>query len=111
MSDCVTLHKHVFITSVTASTDSAWIPVDWKYHGIQQRAVSGFKVATSADSVDVLLRTTVTAADGLTYSVISTATSWGASVTNFSAVIQGPFEEIKVRKIGSSGAATVIGII
>lgn len=105
------LTKHVFLSSVAASTAGTWYPVDWRYSGIQQRSIIGTKAASASDVINIELNIIVTAADNSLLTVITTATSFAGAVTNFSAVIQGPFDQIRVRKEGSSAAATVVGMI
>lgn len=104
----IKLNNYTFLNAVTASTVTPWIPLDYKLDpGGTQRTIMGSKVATSADTVDLQLR--ILTDDGV--EVITTATSWGASVTNFSAVIQGQATHARINKVGSSAAATVVGII
>jgi hypothetical protein len=107
----ITLNKHLFLASAAASAATAWYPVDYKDSEIQERSIQGVKGATSGDVLNVELRTDVTAPDGVTYQVITTATAFTGAVTNFSCVIRGPFEYIRVRKEGASAFATVIGIV
>jgi hypothetical protein len=106
----ITLNKHLFLASAAASAASAWYPVDFKSSEVQERSIQGIKGATAGDVLNVELRTDVVQ-DGVTYQVITTATAFTGAVTNFSAVIRGPFEFIRVRKEGASAFATVIGII
>lgn len=103
MSGEIVINKHTFLddTSV-AATD--WVPVDYRYAGIQQRSVYGTKNTADEIVVEVRIETAET-------SVMTTATSWGSGVTNFGAVLQGPFTDLRVRKVGSSAAATVVGIV
>lgn len=102
------LNTVTFLNAVTASTVTTWYPLDYTFDpGGTLRSVMGVKVATSADSVQLHLRTL--SSDGT--EVIATATTWDQTATNFSAVIQGPATHIRINKIGSSAAATVVGIV
>ena len=42
MSDLV-LKTHSFFAAVTATTTSPWIPIDYKYSGVQDRSITGFR--------------------------------------------------------------------
>lgn len=104
----IKLNAKTFLSSVATSTITAWIPLDYTLDvGGTQRTIMGSKVASSADSVELHLM--IQGDDGT--QVITTATSWGASVTNFGAVIQGNATHLRINKIGSSAAATVVGIV
>lgn len=94
---------HVFLNAQVAASASGWYPVDWKY-GHQQRSV-----LANRGGDEIVLETKVSAPGG-TVSVISTATSWTAG-TLVAAVLEGPFTHIRARKVGTSGACTVVGII
>ena len=101
----VRLNPHTFIDNVAVSVASGWYPVDWKWGGVQQRSISGRK----HENDTVILELLTIVGD---VSVIATATTWGVSgATAFSAVVQGPFQMIRVRKIGTNGGATVVGMV
>ena len=104
----ITLNTYTFLASVAVSSVSPWFPVDWRYAGIQQRSIMGTKGSSASDVINIELKTSVAVT---TDAVIVTATSFAGSVTVFSAVIQGPFTDIRVRKEGASAAATVVGIV
>jgi hypothetical protein len=105
------LNTHVFINNITASIASSWYPVDWVYGMNNERSISGSKTATSADEVVLELRTLVLNSGTTVADVISTATTWPSTAASFSAVIVGPYTHIRVRKVGASGAATVVGVV
>jgi hypothetical protein len=93
-------------SSVT-SANSAWIPIDYAFDGGGTlRTVMGSKVATSADAVRLMLRISLGSVN-----VMTTATTWDQNATTFSAVLQGPYTEMQIQKIGSSAAATVMGVV
>lgn len=106
-----TLTPVLFLNNISASAATSWVPVDWRNSGVQQRSIMGTKATSASDVLNVELRTSVTAADNSLISVITTATSFAGSVTTFSAVIQGPFQDIRIRKEGASAAATVVGLV
>ena len=106
-----TLSPKTFLSSVAASIATEWFLVDFRFQGIQERSIQGTKVSAASDTVHVELRTDGLDSQGATTTVITTATSWAGSVTNFSAVIRGPFQFIRIRKEGAGGAATVVGIV
>ena len=91
---------------VSGSSNGNWIRVDSAFGGIQQRSVIGSK--DTANTVEVQLKII----DGA-FEVICTATSWGAGVTNFSAIITGPFHQMRIRNLGGNGTAgtSVIGLV
>lgn len=110
----VVLKPQVFLAAVSASTNSPWIPVDVNHDGQILRSISGTKVSGNAIQVEVRTSANVQASNGLItgYSIIATATTWNsASVGPISAIIQGPFSDIRVRQIGSSGVSTVVGYV
>lgn len=111
------LKTHTFLNDVTASTVTDWYPIDYTTPGENVRGVMGTKVSAAGDSIILELRTLdvrigkssnipVTAGD-----VIVTATTWAGSVTNFSAVIQGAYTHLRIRKTGSDAGATVVGVV
>ena len=115
-----TITPHSFLANVTASTVTDWYPIDYRHPGENLRGVVGSKTATSADTILLELRTLVVSAGTNSSNapvvttvadVITTATSWDQTVTTFSAVIQGPFTHVRVRKTGASAAATVVGLV
>jgi len=96
-----------FLNAQAASAASSWYRVDFAYNGGDQRSIMGTR--TDVDSaVAVEVKTSISA----TLSVIATATVYtSANGTNNSAVIQGAFTHIRIRKIGASGAATFVGVV
>lgn len=100
----VSLRPKTFYANASASSNGEWKSVDAAYSGIQQRSIIGNKSAN--DVIEVQLRIT----DGA-FSVICTATTWVSGVTDFSTVLQGPFHDIRIRKLGENGAANVIGLL
>lgn len=98
------LRPVTFYNNVATSSDGSWKGVGGNYGGVQQRSIIGTK--HTSDTVEVQVRIN----DG-DFSVVCTATSWGVGATNFSTIIQGPFHDIRVRKIGTNGAASVIGLL
>lgn len=98
------LRARTFYNAATTSSNGSWTAVDAAYSGIQQRSVIGNK--NTNDVVEVQVRIT----DG-SFTVISTATSWVSGITDFSTIIQGPFHDIRIRKLGENGAANVIGLV
>lgn len=107
----ITLTPHNFMTSVTASTVGAWVPVDYRFCGIQQRTIVGSRETSASDEVIVEVKIEASAAGGNLITVIATATSWTGAGNTFSAVVQGGYNAIRIRKVGSSAAATVNGLI
>lgn len=104
MSNFTRLNPHVFLNAVTSAISSSWYPVDWRWGGVQQRSISGTKTAD-----DIIVLELQTIANGVT--VIATATTFGSAGTDFSAVVQGPFQMIRVRKVLEHGPATVVGFV
>lgn len=95
------LNSHTFLSGVSASTATSWYPVDWRLGADQLRSIIGSK--SSTDEVVLELRNST---------VISTATAWVSGVTNFQAVIQGPFTDVRIRKVGAGGqGVTVEGLL
>lgn len=106
------LTPHVFINNVTASVASSWYPVEYNHGGMQsERSISGTKVSAANSEVVVEVRTLIMSARSTVADVLSTATSWGGAVTNFSAIIVGPYTHIRARRVGTSAAATVVGVL
>ena len=107
MSVVRVLNEHTFIDGVTASTVSNWIPLDFRYQeGL--RSVAGTKVSADTCVLELGFRTS---AGATTPTVIATATAWVSGPSEFSTVLQGPAPFVRVRVIGSAGAATVVGTI
>lgn len=107
---------HIFINNVTASFVSPWYPVDSIYGMHNERSISGTKVSAAGSEVVLELRTLVMArnAQGVNVTaadVIATATAWTSAITNFAAVVVGPFTHIRARRVGASAAATVVGMV
>lgn len=94
-----------FIAGVTASTNSDWIPLDYRNSGIQYRSIFGQTGGESTDTITVELK--INAGD---YEVIATATTW-VSATRFSALLQSPATAVRIKSAGSAKAVTVNGIV
>lgn len=101
----IVLNRHTFFDAQTVSAVSPWYPVDFRYAQIEQRSIMGTKTG-DADSVVVEVRIL-----NDTVQVIATATTFAGSAGSFSAVLYGAFDAVRVRKVGSSAAATVLGIV
>lgn len=107
------LHNKVFVNiSSAAATASPWIPVDYRANVPQPlRAIYGTR-ANVSDTFQVLVRTKafnpVTSA---TVFVTATATVFGSGPALFSVDLISPFNDVKVVKQGTGGAATVVGIV
>lgn len=91
-------------------------PVDYRYEQDKLRSVVGTRADVN-DIIHVLLETVVPqfGQNGdLISNVIVTATATSftsANGTSNSCVIEGPFSRIKLQKVGTSGAATFVGLV
>lgn len=91
-------------------------PVDYRMEEDKLRSIMGTRVDIN-DTIHVLLETLVPVfgqnGDLIsTVIVTATATSFtSANGTSNSCVLQGPFVRIKLQKVGTSGAATFVGMI
>lgn len=107
------LTPHVFFNAAAGSANSSWYPLDYNNGSMaNERSISGVK-ASAGDSEIVLEARTLVINNGVTAGdVIVTATSWGAAVVSFSAVLVGPFTHVRTRCVGPSvSAASVVGIL
>lgn len=95
------LNSHTFLAAVTASSNSAPYPVDYRFSGGQNRYISGTKA--TEDTVTVK----ISSDNNLTY---TTATAFSDGI-EFSCVLVAPCTHIQVIKSGSAGATTVTGIV
>lgn len=92
------------------------IPIDFRYENDKLRSISGTRGDIN-DSIYVLLETVVPVfgQNGVqtgTVIVTATATVWtNANTAQNSCVLQGPFTRIKLQKVGTSGAATFVGLM
>lgn len=111
-----TLSPHIFINAQTSAGTYGPFPIDYRYNNDKLRSISGTRADTS-DQIMVLLETLVPVygQNGvITSTVIVTATATvftSANGTYNSCVIQGPFTQVKLQKVGASGAATFVGIL
>lgn len=117
MSNDIVLKPHTFLNNVSTSVaESAWVPIDYKYSGAQNRSISGFR--SSGNSPIKLLTKTVVDnfnSDGVKITateVTATATIWDVSGDNFfSSALVLPATHIQIVKSASPGSVTVVGII
>jgi len=107
------LNPIAFLNNQTAATQSSWYPVDSAFAPSQARSIMGNFSTGSSDQVVVELLITGLDNSGNAVSVTATATSWagGAGRSDFSAVLFGPFQQIRVRKVGASAAVNVVGLV
>lgn len=106
-----TLTPYLFVNAVTAAATYGPYRVDYRYDEERLRSISGTRVDVN-DTVHVLVETVVPGADGTSVTVTATATSFTSANGTFnSCVLQGPFTQVKIQKVGASGAATFVGIL
>jgi hypothetical protein len=116
MSNDIVLKTHTFLDNITASGATAWIPIDYKYSGTQNRSISGFRADINCP-IKLLTKTVIQNFDSngnktTTTEVTATATVWDVSGRNyFSGALILPATHVQIVKVNSSGAATVVGII
>lgn len=107
--------KHIFFTAATTASASGAYPCDYRFDaGGLQRNLYG--TLTSGAEINVYLITTdpETKLPFITHleETVSAGSSAYTTATNsFAFVINGPCDIVKVEKVGSSGTATVIGIL
>lgn len=111
------LTPHTFMLATTSAGVYGRFAIDYAYDEDRLRSVSGTRSDTN-DWIYVLLETVVPVYpnDGSTpttfVTVTATATVFtSANPSTNSCVIQGPFTHIKIEKVGTSGAATFVGIL
>lgn len=101
------LNEHAFIVATTASTASNWYPLDFRYQeGL--RSIAGTKVSADTCVLEMGFRSS---SDLDLPDIVATATAWVSGPANFSTVLQGPAPFVRVRKVGSAGAATIVGTV
>ena len=108
------LNPVAFLYNQTAATQTNWYLVDYAFATSQTRSIAGNFSVSAADQVVVEMLFQAQDSSGNTVSVTATATVWTGSATgrsDFSAVLFGPFQQIRIRKIGTSAAVTVLGIV
>lgn len=108
------LNAVAFLNNQTAATQSSWYPVDSAFAPSQARSIMGNFSVSAADQVVVELLITAPDSSGNSVSVTATATVWTGSATgrsDFSAVLFGPFQQIRIRKVGASAAVNVVGLV
>lgn len=108
------LNPKAFFNNQTAAAQSSWFPVDCNFAASQARSIMGNFSTSAADQVVVELLISATDSSGSIVSVTATATVWTGSATgrsDFSAVLFGPFQQIRVRKVGASAAVNVVGLV
>ena len=80
---------------------------------VNERSISGLKSAT--DGSEAVLETRTLVVNPLTRviaaDIITTATVWTSTQSNFSCVLAGPYTHVRVRTIATSSATTIVGII
>lgn len=111
------LTPHIFINNETsAGIYGEFRPIDFRFDEERLRSVSGTRADVN-DAVQILLDTIVpiyandgTVTSELTVTVTATTFTSANGGVN-SAVIQGPFTAIRLRKVGAAGAATFVGIV
>lgn len=110
------LTPHLFMNAQTSAGTYGLFVVDPRYDNDRLRSISGTRADTN-DSIAVLLETVVPqwGNDGSpTTSIIVTATATVFTSANGnynSCVLQGAFTQVKLQKIGTSGAATFVGYV
>lgn len=106
----------LFMNAQTSAGTYGPFFADYRYENDKLRSISGTR-ADINDSIYVLLETVVPqfGLDGTPgTSVVVTATATVFTNTNGTAnscVLEGPFTRVKLQKVGTSGAATFVGII
>lgn len=110
------LTPYAFMNAQTSAGTYGPFVVDPRYDNDRLRSISGTRADTN-DSIAVLLETVVPrfGNDGTALSsviVTATATVWTSANGTFnSCVLQGAFTRVKLQKVGSSGAATFVGLL
>lgn len=90
--------------------------IDYRYDNDKLRSISGIRGDVS-DAIYVLLETVVPiyGQNGVVTSTVvvtATATVWtSANPAQNSCILQGPFTRVKLLKVGTSGAATFVGLL
>lgn len=102
---------HTFFTSATAASVTGSARTDFRFEdGGTQRTLFG--ILTSGAEVNVYIYPDSAQSIEHLESTISIGSSCYTTATNsFLEVFNGPFSVIEVRKAGTSGTATVIGVI
>lgn len=110
------LTPHILMNAETSAGTYGPYPIDFVHEAGTLRSISGTRADTN-DVIQVLLDTIVpiygndgTKTSSLTVTVTATSFTSANGGVN-SAVLQGPFTQIRLRKIGASGAATFVGIL
>jgi hypothetical protein len=101
---CFTLNQHTFLENISAATTTADYPCDWKYSGVQQRIID----ATMVTADTITIQGTMDA--GATYYTV-TAQTGAVGATRFTCIVNGPHQRLRVVKTGTTGAATVKGLV
>lgn len=104
--------KHTFLNARTTASAGSLYQTDYRFDngGIQRNI---FGILTSGAEVNLYL-TVVDGTVSVTHleDTISADSGVFTTATNsFSTVINGPVDKVEVRKAGTSGTATVIGIL
>jgi len=108
---------HVFFTSATSASVSGSYQTDYRFDdGGTQRVLTG--ILTSGAEVNVYVITSAENHVGtnIQFAHLETTISVGSSsyssdTNTFAEVLNGPIQRVKVVKAGSSGTATVLGIM
>lgn len=110
------LTPHLFMNAQTSAGTYGLFVVDPRYDNDRLRSISGVRNDVS-DAIAVLLETVVPqfALDGTpltSITVTATATVFTSANGNYnSCVLQGAFTQVKLQKVGASGAATFVGYL
>lgn len=110
------LTPHLFMNAQTSAGTYGLFVVDPRYDNDRLRSISGVRNDVS-DAITVLLETVVPqfALDGTpltSITVTATATVFTSANGNYnSCVLQGAFTQVKLQKVGASGAATFVGYL
>lgn len=105
------LNPHAFFNATTTAESSPWFKVDSNFAAAQTRSVMGRFSTSATDQVAIELLVVATDANGNSVSVTATATVFSGSTSDFSAVLFGPFQQIRARKVGTAAAVTLVGMV
>lgn len=105
------LKDELLLQAATASTTGSWFPLNWRDDpGGLVRSFTG--KLTSGDTVYMeVTNQRVNDAQGIAVSVSVIATVSAFTETIFSSAFTGPFVAVRFRKTGTTGPATVYGIV
>lgn len=105
------LHDSLLLQTSTTAATGSWFPLDWRVDsGATLRSFAGSLTVGDTVYMEVTNQRTVDNS-GIPVSVSVIATVSAFTTANFASAFTGPFFAVRFRKTGTTGPATVYGIV